>query len=75
MPQEFDVVCLGGGVAGETIAVGLQSSWMTRNLDDSRSAAAIAATARLVRGEGKLTELSVSLATRSSWSPTVSAGG
>ena len=26
MPQEFDVVCLGGGVAGEAIAVGLQNT-------------------------------------------------
>jgi pyruvate/2-oxoglutarate dehydrogenase complex dihydrolipoamide dehydrogenase (E3) component len=26
VPQEFDVVCLGGGVAGEAIAVGLQDS-------------------------------------------------
>ena len=29
MPQEFDVVCLGGGVAGEAIAAGLQDSGMT----------------------------------------------
>src|SRR3954468_13107647 len=29
MPQEFDVVCLGGGVAGEAIAVGLQDSGVT----------------------------------------------
>jgi pyruvate/2-oxoglutarate dehydrogenase complex dihydrolipoamide dehydrogenase (E3) component len=29
VPQEFDVVCLGGGVAGEAIAVGLQDSGMT----------------------------------------------
>ena len=29
MPQEFDVVCLGGGVAGEAIAVGLQDSGLT----------------------------------------------
>ncbi len=29
MPQEFDVVCLGGGVAGEAIAEGLQDSGMT----------------------------------------------
>ena len=29
MPQEFDVVCLGGGVAGEAIAVGLQGSGLT----------------------------------------------
>ena len=27
--QEFDVVCLGGGVAGEAIAVGLQDSGLT----------------------------------------------
>src|ERR1700674_2416278 len=26
LPQEFDVVCLGGGVAGEAIAGGLQGS-------------------------------------------------
>ena len=26
MPQEFDVVCLGGGVAGEAIAAGLEGS-------------------------------------------------
>ena len=26
MPHEFDVVCLGGGVAGEAIAVGLKDS-------------------------------------------------
>ncbi len=120
MAQEFDVVCLGGGVAGEAIAVGLRDSgltlavverelvggecpywgcvpsktllrssetlteadrarllaasrvewtvdfpkvskrvlWMARNLDDSRPAAAMEATgARLVRGEGKLTDL------------------
>ena len=120
MPREFDVVCLGGGVAGEAIAVGLQDSgltlavverelvggecpywgcvpsktllrsgetlseadrarrlaasrvewtvdfpkvskrvlWMARNLDDSRPAAAMEATgAKLVRGEGKLTDL------------------
>jgi len=113
-------VCLGGGVAGEAIAVGLQDSgltlavverelvggecpywgcvpsktllrsgetlseadrarrlaasrvewtvdfpkvskrvlWMARNLDDSRPAAAMEATgAKLVRGEGKLTDL------------------
>jgi pyruvate/2-oxoglutarate dehydrogenase complex dihydrolipoamide dehydrogenase (E3) component len=118
--REFDVVCLGGGVAGEAIAVGLQGSgltlavverelvggecpywgcvpsktllrsgetlseagrarllaasrvewtadfpkvskrvlWMARNLDDSRPAAAMEATgARLVRGEGRLTDL------------------
>ena len=29
MPQEFDVVCLGGGVAGEAIAVGLRDSGLT----------------------------------------------
>ena len=29
MPQEFDVVCLGGGVAGEAIAAGLQDSGLT----------------------------------------------
>ena len=29
MPQEFDVVCLGGGVAGEAIATGLQGSGLT----------------------------------------------
>ena len=120
MPREFDVVCLGGGVAGEAIAVGLQDSgltlavverelvggecpywgcvpsktllrsgetlseadrarllaasrvewtvdfpkvskrvlWMARNLDDSRPAAAMEATgAKLIRGEGKLTDL------------------
>jgi pyruvate/2-oxoglutarate dehydrogenase complex dihydrolipoamide dehydrogenase (E3) component len=120
LSREFDVVCLGGGVAGEAIAVGLQGSglslavverelvggecpywgcvpsktllrsgetlseadrarllaasrvdwtvdfpkvshrvlWMARNLDDSRPAAAMEATgARLVRGEGKLTDL------------------
>lgn len=120
MSQEFDVVCLGGGVAGEAIAVGLRDSgltlavverelvggecpywgcvpsktllrsseslaeagrarvlaasrvewsvdfpkvservlWMARNLDDSRPAAAMEATgARLIRGEGKLTDL------------------
>src|SRR3954465_1970843 len=119
MPQEFDGVCLGGGVAGEAIAGGLRDSgltlavverelvggecpywgcvpsktllrsgetlteagralalaasrvdwavdfpkvssrvlWMARNLDDSRPAAAMEATgARLVRGEGKLTD-------------------
>ena len=26
MPHEFDVVCLGGGLAGEAIAVGLKDS-------------------------------------------------
>jgi len=118
--QEFDVVCLGGGVAGEAIAAGLQDSgltlavverelvggecpywgcvpsktllrsgetlseadrarllaasrvewtvdfskvsnrvlWMARNLDDGRPAAALEATgARLIRGEGRLTDL------------------
>ncbi len=29
MPQEFDVVCLGGGVAGEAIAGGLQGSGLS----------------------------------------------
>ena len=29
MAEEFDVVCLGGGVAGEAIAVGLQGSGLT----------------------------------------------
>ena len=29
MAQEFDVVCLGGGVAGEAIAVGLEGSGLT----------------------------------------------
>ena len=29
MSQEFDVICLGGGVAGEAIAVGLQDSGLT----------------------------------------------
>jgi pyruvate/2-oxoglutarate dehydrogenase complex dihydrolipoamide dehydrogenase (E3) component len=29
VPQEFDVLCLGGGVAGEAIAVGLQGSGLT----------------------------------------------
>ena len=29
MSQEFDVVCLGGGVAGEAIAVGLEDSGLT----------------------------------------------
>ncbi len=120
MSQEFDVVCLGGGVAGEAIAAGLHDSgltlavverelvggecpywgcvpsktllrsgetlseadrarllaasrvewsvdfpkvsnrvlWMARNLDDSRPAAALEATgARLIRGEGTLTDL------------------
>src|SRR5258705_13583718 len=119
LPQEFDVVCLGGGVAGEAIAGGLKDSgislavverelvggecpywgcvpsktllrsgetlteagrartlsasrvewtvdfpkvskrvlWMARDLDDSRPAAALEATgARLVRGEGKLSD-------------------
>ena len=120
MPQEFDVVCLGGGVAGEAIAGGLKGSglslvvierelvggecpywgcvpsktflrsgetlteagrarnlaasrvewdldfpkvskrvlWMARDLDDSRPAAALEATgAKLIRGEGKVTDL------------------
>jgi pyruvate/2-oxoglutarate dehydrogenase complex dihydrolipoamide dehydrogenase (E3) component len=120
MPQEFDVVCLGGGVAGEAIAEGLQDSglslavverelvggecpywgcvpsktllrsgetlteadrarllaasrveWavdfpkvskrvlgMARDLDDSRPAAAMEATgAKLIRGDGALTDL------------------
>jgi pyruvate/2-oxoglutarate dehydrogenase complex dihydrolipoamide dehydrogenase (E3) component len=29
LPQEFDVVCLGGGVAGEAIALGLRESGLT----------------------------------------------
>src|SRR5215211_6552883 len=29
LPQEFDVVCLGGGVAGEAIAAGLRDSGLT----------------------------------------------
>jgi pyruvate/2-oxoglutarate dehydrogenase complex dihydrolipoamide dehydrogenase (E3) component len=29
MPQEFDVVCLGGGVAGEALAEGLEGSGLT----------------------------------------------
>src|SRR5215470_8624469 len=29
LSQEFDVVCLGGGVAGEAIAVGLQNCGLT----------------------------------------------
>src|SRR5258707_2140353 len=29
LPQEFDVVCLGGGVAGEAIAGGLQDSGLS----------------------------------------------
>ena len=29
MPQEFDVVCLGGGVAGEAIAGGLRGSGLS----------------------------------------------
>jgi pyruvate/2-oxoglutarate dehydrogenase complex dihydrolipoamide dehydrogenase (E3) component len=29
LPREFDVVCLGGGVAGEAIAAGLQDSGLT----------------------------------------------
>ena len=119
MAQEFDVVCLGGGVAGEAIATGLQGSgltlavverelvggecpywgcmpsktllrsgetlseadrarllaasrvdwtvdfpkvskrvlWMARDLDDSRPAAAVEATgAKLLRGDGTLTD-------------------
>jgi pyruvate/2-oxoglutarate dehydrogenase complex dihydrolipoamide dehydrogenase (E3) component len=119
MTQEFDVVCLGGGVAGEALADGLRNSgltfavverelvggecpywgcvpsktllrsgetlseadraralaasrvdwtvdfpkvskrvrWMARDLDDSRPAKALEATgARLVRGEGRLTD-------------------
>jgi pyruvate/2-oxoglutarate dehydrogenase complex dihydrolipoamide dehydrogenase (E3) component len=118
--MEFDVVCLGGGVAGEAIAAGLKDSgltlavverelvggecpywgcvpsktllrsgetlveadrarrlaasrvewtvdfqkaatrarWMARDLDDSRPAAALEATgARLVRGDGRLTDV------------------
>src|SRR5262245_61795710 len=117
--REFDVLCLGGGVAGEALAGGLKDSgltlavverelvggecpywgcmpsktllrssetlseagrarllaasrvewtvdfrkvskrvlWMARDLDDSRPAAALEATgAKLVRGEGKLTD-------------------
>jgi len=120
LSEQFDVVCLGGGVAGEAIAEGLRDSgltlavverelvggecpywgcipsktllrsgetleeagraralaasrvdwtvdfpkvskrvlWMARDLDDSRPAAAMQATgARLVRGEGTLTDL------------------
>jgi pyruvate/2-oxoglutarate dehydrogenase complex dihydrolipoamide dehydrogenase (E3) component len=120
MSHEFDVVCLGGGVAGEAIAGGLRDSgltlavverelvggecpywgcvpsktllrssetlteagrarllaasrvewtvdfpkvskrvlWMARDLDDGRPAAALEATgAKLIRGEGKLTDL------------------
>ena len=120
MSREFDVVCLGGGVAGEAIAGGLRDSgltlavverelvggecpywgcvpsktllrsgetlseadrartlaasrvewtvdfpkvakrvsWMARDLDDSRPAKALEATgAKLVRGDGKLTDL------------------
>ena len=119
MPQVFDVVCLGGGVAGEALANGLQNSGLTlavverelvggecpywgcipsktllrssetlsesararvlaasrvdwtvdfpkvsrrvlgmaRNLDDSQPAAALESTgARLVRGDGRLTD-------------------
>jgi pyruvate/2-oxoglutarate dehydrogenase complex dihydrolipoamide dehydrogenase (E3) component len=119
LPQEFVVVCLGGGVAGEAIAEGLKDSgltlavverelvggecpywgcvpsktllrsgetlseagrarvlaasrvdwtvdfakistrvlWMARNHDDRRAAAAMEANgARLVRGEGRLTD-------------------
>jgi len=118
--EEFDVICLGAGVAGEAIATGLRGSgltlavierelvggecpywgcvpsktmlrssetlseagrarllaasrvdwtvdvpkirdrvlWMARNLDDSRPAEALQATgARLVRGEGRMTDL------------------
>jgi pyruvate/2-oxoglutarate dehydrogenase complex dihydrolipoamide dehydrogenase (E3) component len=121
LTQEFDVICLGGGVAGEAIAGGLEGSgislavierelvggecpywgcipsktllrsgetleeagraralaasrvdwdvdfpkvskrvlWMARDLDDTRPAAALEATgAKLVRGEGKLVDLS-----------------
>ena len=29
MPQEFDVVCLGGGVAGESVAGGLEGSGLS----------------------------------------------
>src|SRR5262244_2357128 len=29
MPEEFDVICLGGGVAGEAIAAGLENSGLT----------------------------------------------
>jgi 2-polyprenyl-6-methoxyphenol hydroxylase-like FAD-dependent oxidoreductase len=29
LSQEFDVVCLGGGVAGEAIVVGLEDSRLT----------------------------------------------
>jgi pyruvate/2-oxoglutarate dehydrogenase complex dihydrolipoamide dehydrogenase (E3) component len=120
MRYEFDVVCLGGGVAGEAIATGLRDSgltlavverelvggecpywgcvpsktllrsgetlteagrarvlaasrvewtvdfpkvakrvhWIARDLDDSRPATALQATgARLVRGEGRLSDL------------------
>jgi pyruvate/2-oxoglutarate dehydrogenase complex dihydrolipoamide dehydrogenase (E3) component len=120
LSQNFDVVCLGGGVAGEAIAAGLRNSgltlavverelvggecpywgcvpsktllrsaetlteaerarllaashvewtvdfpkiskrlrWMARDLDDRRPAAAMEATgARLVRGEGRLTDV------------------
>jgi pyruvate/2-oxoglutarate dehydrogenase complex dihydrolipoamide dehydrogenase (E3) component len=119
MPEQFDVVCLGGGVAGEAIAEGLRGSgltlavverelvggecpywgcvpsktllrssetlseaararqlaasrvdwsvdfakvskrvlYMARGLDDTRPAAAVEATgAKLIRGEGKLTD-------------------
>jgi len=121
LSQEFDVICLGGGVAGEAIAGGLEGSgislavierelvggecpywgcipsktllrsgetleeagraralaasrvdwdvdfpkvskrvlWMARDLDDTRPSAALEATgAKLVRGEGKLVDLS-----------------
>src|SRR5258705_13314681 len=30
LPQEFDVVCLGGGVAGESLAGGLEGRGLTR---------------------------------------------
>src|ERR1700750_1503725 len=29
MPQEFDIVCLGGGVAGEALAAGIEGSGLT----------------------------------------------
>src|SRR5882762_5996148 len=51
LPQEFDVVCLGGGVAGEAVAGGLKGSGIW-------PAAALEATgAKLFRGEGKLLDL------------------
>ena len=37
MSQEFDVVCLGGGVAGEAIAAGLQERGLTLASSCSRS--------------------------------------